>query len=593
VGALQKFSGTAALLALLLVGGPAWAEDDSTHRHSSAKSELLTIQSAASKENAAIKELKAQLTAIWSGANLRRGTTAIHVVDAETGEALYSVHEEEALNPASNVKLISTGTVLATLGPNWRYQTQVLGAEPDAAGEVESGLYLSGNFDPTLGPGALSELAKSLFTHGVRTVTGDIVLSGEASRDVMATGRARVTVVGGAPGKAPSVNVWPASDLVAVHSKKVRTKRRGRSRVRLTRRIEDRDGQPSIMHIDLRGNIRTGHKRVLSAKIPDRTAFTADVFKKALQEAGIEVKGESRVGSLVDFTAEATRADKAPGPLAVHKSATIASLVTRVNKRSLNSLADRLVMTAARQVYGGPLRMSNAVELMKTWLGRIGVDADAVVLDTGSGLSYRTRLTTRQIVRVLRHAGGYSEDNSDEPTTKTFRDSLAISGIDGTLRRRFRNKDVSLHRSMHGKTGTLTSVIALSGFLAREDGRTICFSIVTNGHNKHKKQTVRLEHEHLVAQIDTFLDQSEASEQQPMTVLASADVVDAVDAPALPMTLAAPPSQAPLDVEAEVAESECAEAAAAPQVDDVPQAPKPALAAALPALITARLPPAL
>jgi hypothetical protein len=216
-----------------------------------------------------------------------------------------------------------------------------------------------------------------------------------------------------------------------------------------------------------------------------------------------------------------------------------------------------------------------------------------VVLDTGSGLSYRTRLTTRQIVRVLRHAGGYSEDNSDEPTTKTFRDSLAISGIDGTLRRRFRNKDVSLHRSMHGKTGTLTSVIALSGFLAREDGRTICFSIVTNGHNKHKKQTVRLEHEHLVAQIDTFLDQSEASEQQPMTVLASADVVDAVDAPALPMTLAAPPSQAPLDVEAEVAESECAEAAAAPQVDDVPQAPKPALAAALPALITARLPPAL
>lgn len=485
------------------------AEEDSGTEFRKKHRNLSGIKSKLTSEEAAIKELKKQLTAVWSGANLRRGTTAIHVVDADTGESLYSVHEKQALNPASNVKLISTGTVLATLGPDWRFQTRVLGSEPDEEGVVSSGLYLYGNHDPTLGPGALASLAKKLHTQGVRTIAGDILLSADATRDTIATSRLRVTVAGAGPGKAATVDVWPSTDLVQVHSKKVRKRKRGRSRVRLQSRLEERDGLPSLLHLDLQGTIRAGHKRVLYAKVPSRSVLTANAFKVALEDAGIRVLGTTRTASLDEFHADASQAGHFPWPLAFHESATIRSLVARVNKRSLNHLADRLVMSAARSIDGGPLNMSSAVDLMKSWLVSIGVDADAVVLDTGSGLSYKTRLSTTQIVRVLRHAGGYSNPDMQSPSTETFRDSLSISGIDGTLRRRFRDKKVSLHRRMHGKTGTLTSVIALSGFLAREDGRTICFSIVTNGHPKHYKQTVRGEHEQLVSKIDTFLDESD------------------------------------------------------------------------------------
>ncbi len=537
MSSLRKILCSAALLALVFSGVPAHAEDDSGPALRKKRKGLSGIKSKMSSEEKAIRELKKQLTAVWSGANLRRGTTAIHVVDADTGEPLYSVHGKQALNPASNVKLISTGTVLATLGPHWRYVTRVMGSEPDDEGIVESGLYLYGNYDPTLGPGALTSLAKKLYVQGVRTIAGDVVLSSSPARDTIATSRLRITVTGGSAGHAARVQLWPSTNLVQVHSKKVRNRKRGRSRIRLQTRLEERDGLPTIMHLNLQGTIRAGRKRVLYSRVPNRPSLTANAFKTALEAAGIQVLGTTRTASWGEFNDEASQAGHFPWPLAFHESATIGSLVARVNKRSLNNLADRLVMSAARSVHGGPLRMSSAVVLMRSWLATIGVDTDAVVLDTGSGLSYKTRLSTEQIVRVLRHAGGYSNPQGPSPTTQTFRNSLSISGIDGTLRRRFRDKKVSLHRHMHGKTGTLTSVIALSGYLAREDGRTICFSIVTNGHPNSTKQTVRREHEHLVAKIDTFLDKSDEQPTLPALVAKHASV-------ALPLAPAAPATKA-------------------------------------------------
>src|SRR4029078_5122211 len=68
--------------------------------------------------------LRDSLDAIWTGRILRRGVTAVYVVDARTGEDIYAVHADDKINPASNVKLVSTATVLDMLGPSWRYSTR-------------------------------------------------------------------------------------------------------------------------------------------------------------------------------------------------------------------------------------------------------------------------------------------------------------------------------------------------------------------------------------------------------------------------------------------------------------------------------------
>src|SRR5688572_27149666 len=69
------------------------------------------------------QRLAEQLDAIGNGRILRPAATAVYVVDAKTGEDVYSVHADDKLTPASNVNLLTTATVLDYLGPSWSYLT--------------------------------------------------------------------------------------------------------------------------------------------------------------------------------------------------------------------------------------------------------------------------------------------------------------------------------------------------------------------------------------------------------------------------------------------------------------------------------------
>lgn len=498
-------------VAAALTFGYTPAQADDTALAPSATQRQLADTPVDDGRKAAGDDLRDGLHSIWAGANLRRGTTAVYVVDAETGETLYNVHASDALNPASNVKLISTGTVLATLGPDWRYQTRLLGAAPDPDGVMQGGLYLHGDHDPTLGPGSLDEFAEALLAQGVTRIAGDIVLDESRTRDTLALSQVRLTVRGAAPGKPATIETWPANNFVTIASNRARSKKSGRSRVRVSSKLIENEDEPSRLEVDVRGTIRKGHTRVLHVPVRRRSTFTGSALQRTLQDAGIAVDGQVRLASFAEFNDEEGRAGRLPFPMATHESRDVASLVKRVNKRSLNHLSDRLVMTAAQSIHGGPLEMAPAVTLMKDWLTSIGVDADSVVLDTGSGLSYRTQLSARQIVTVLRAAGGYGhQGTTNSLAVESFRDSLALGGVDGTLRRRFRLPGAKIEGRVFGKTGTLTRVIALSGFITRQDGRTLCFSIVTNGHKNHRKRTVRLEHEHMVAELDEYLGETKA-----------------------------------------------------------------------------------
>jgi hypothetical protein len=87
---------------------------------------------------------------------------------------------------------------------------------------------------------------------------------------------------------------------------------------------------------------------------------------------------------------------------------------------------------------------------------------------------------------------------------EVFRSSLAVGGIDGTLRRRFRDPNVK--GTVTGKTGTLTGIIALSGFVTNTEGRELCFSIVSNGHRHRRRRNVRDVHEDMVVALKQYLE---------------------------------------------------------------------------------------
>ena len=258
--------------------------------------------------------------------------------------------------------------------------------------------------------------------------------------------------------------------------------------------------------VEITGTIRRGRSHSYRRSVKLRSTFTGYELRAALRAAGVEVTGRVRLADFDAYTSEAQTAGYLPIELASHHSLTLADLITRTNKRSLNWLADRLLMAAGAQVAGGPPSMSVGLEAMYRWLARAGVNTKEILVNTGSGLSHRTQLTTRTIVRVLRTATGYADTLSSHSLLDphVFLHSLSIGGVNGTLRHRFR--DGFMRGQVIGKTGTLENSVALSGFVRGDGDDVLCFSIVTNGNRWRARGRVRREHEQMVAAMRHYLE---------------------------------------------------------------------------------------
>ena len=234
----------------------------------------------------------------------------------------------------------------------------------------------------------------------------------------------------------------------------------------------------------------------------EHTAAAASLLRAALLAHQIAVTGDVVTRELGDFIGDAVTAGGLPVELARHDSETLAQIVTKVNKWSINWLADRVIETTAGLSRREQPSMEGALDAMYAWLARhTHVAKDDVLVDSGSGLSYHTRITTRELVAVVRDAAGFTPGTEGQEAN-AWLGSLSIGGTDGTLGRRFRA--ANLRGLIHAKTGTLSTVIALSGVLDVDPQRPLVFSIVTNGDRPLQKGYVRKAHEQLVGLLATY-----------------------------------------------------------------------------------------
>jgi D-alanyl-D-alanine carboxypeptidase/D-alanyl-D-alanine-endopeptidase (penicillin-binding protein 4) len=484
---------------------------------------------------------------------LRNGVTGLFVADARSGEPLFAVNAQDELNPASNVKMISTATALELLGPSFKYTTRVMGSEPDATGKIAGDVFLLGTWDPTLAASDMDELAEAIAKRGVKQITGDILVGSDPTRDGIYRGMVPIEIKAGDPGQPPTATTPANFNLITVEVT-AKTDKKKRKRQKLTYKTESItvDGKKRIK-LTIGGTMSKGSSKLYSLYTRDRTAVAAHSLRAALISHGVSVGGDMRVMELGDFIGESVKTHALPIELARHESLELQAIVRKVNKRSINWLADRVIMTAAALAKRTVPSMDVAVAAMYEWLQRHSqLDRDDVTIDTGSGLSYRTRISPQELVKVVRAAGGFI-DGSDATQSKAWLDSLSIAGTDGTLRGRFRVSDIKGH--IHGKTGSLSTVIALSGVLDLDPTRPLVFSIVTNTQRPLRKAYVRKAHEQLVALIAKYIE----STSKPTSLPATSPVhfgTPKVVAPQVPET-----------TEAEEKEAEAAEAQPDPELD--------------------------
>jgi D-alanyl-D-alanine carboxypeptidase/D-alanyl-D-alanine-endopeptidase (penicillin-binding protein 4) len=496
--------------------------------------------------------LAEKLEKLWEDPALRQGTTAVYVVDSVTGDPVYAIHPDDPLNPASNVKLVSTAAALHVLGPEHRFKTKVLGPVADGDGAITGDIYLLGSYDPTLAAADVAALAKQLVAEGITRIDGDLIVGDGATRDGIYHAEVTIKVsAGAAPGDAPTVRVTPANALVSVDVTADTVKNKGgktakarakasKPSLTLKAAMETPEGGAPRYRVTISGKMPVGSSATYERTVPERGLLTAHVLRQALVDAGIEIDGRVRKATLEYFLAAARTKKYLPVELAVHRSQPLSSIVAKINKRSINWLADRLIMIAGAALVGGDPSMEKGVTAMKQWLAAsAGIDENAVELDTGSGLSYKTQLSARQIVDVLRAGGGLGlkQDLGDAAAARAYLDSLSIGGVDGTLRGRFKQSQVK--GKIRGKTGTLTRILALSGVLpGATDTTGLAFAIVTNGHVQKYKSRVRKVHEQMVELLAEYLANrsaattATATAARPPAKPAPAAALEAVDAEA-------------------------------------------------------------
>jgi len=189
----------------------------------------------------------------------------------------------------------------------------------------------------------------------------------------------------------------------------------------------------------------------------DAARFAATRFAAQLRKVGIRTTGPS----------EAAGAPSGARVIASVRSMPVGQLARFVNVPSNNFAAEMLLKGLGAR-YGGAGTSSKGAEVVRETLQSTG--ARPRVAD-GSGLSRLNRTTPREVVRLL-------DSMHRRSSASTFRSSLAIPGVTGTVKRRMRGTAAS--RGCRVKTGTLRNVSALAGYCRAVGGRDIGFALLFN-----------------------------------------------------------------------------------------------------------------
>lgn len=399
----------------------------------------------------------------------RRADVAVHARDLRTGAVLYDAHGDALLNPASNQKVFTGAAALDLLGSEYRFETRVL-----RAGRA---LVLVGEGDPVLDGDDLQAMAvivaEQLELGDVeRIIVDDSAFaprrfgpglydpdgfgapheapSGALSVDFN-TIEVRVAPVAGQT--TPSVEVQGAGAHVEVRND-AEVGRRGFVSVQ----TYAEDGK-TIVHV--RGSMsRRARSVVTRRRILDPGLHAGTVFAERLAEQWASQP----------LPVERGEAPMQAETLVVNESAPLAEILERGLAYSNNFIAEQLLRTMAWRVYDEPGSWAMGVDILEAYWAGLGRE-EAPVVENGSGLSRRGRLTASGLVDVL--VAAHRE-------TPALLDALPAAGDPGTLRRRLLRSS----GRVRAKTGTLNGVTGLTGVLTDERGTpTVAFSVLVTAHN--------------------------------------------------------------------------------------------------------------
>ena len=420
---------------------------------------------------------------------LKGAIAGISIRNASDGKIIYSHQGDVRLRPASNMKLLTAAVALTVLGEDHTFTTEIHTDGLLKKKTLHGNLYLVGKGDPTLLKSDFDKMAVAIQKRGINKIKGNLVgddswydnvrysldlpwsdetthygaqisaLTASSTRAYDA-GSIKVLVQPGTrKGDKPTVRMTPKTNYLKIVNHAITVPEDGKKNITI-----EREHARNIITIDGTIPIKAKTEKEWIG-VWDPTRYALSLLKQSLTEHGIQVTGKLKTG-LVPDTARI---------LSTHQSMPLSELLVPFMKLSNNVHAEILVKEMGRVVKGEG-SWEKGLSVLNAELTKFGVNPKTLVLRDGSGVSHVDLIPANQLTQLLFAV-------QKEKWFPSYYHSLPVSGesekmVGGTLRNRM--KDPQVRGKVYAKTGTISTVSSISGYVKSKGGQTLIFSILLN-----------------------------------------------------------------------------------------------------------------
>jgi D-alanyl-D-alanine carboxypeptidase/D-alanyl-D-alanine-endopeptidase (penicillin-binding protein 4) len=460
-----------------------------------------------------LAELLSRIQEVVRQPALEPGFFAVKIVSLDTGNVIYEQSAHKFVRPASNMKLYTVAAALDRLTPDYHFMTSVYAKEKVDDGKIKGDLIIYGRGDPSLAARfnngdyfkGINDLADRIVAAGVKRVKGDLVGdesyfngaplgSGWEWEDLTWAYGAQVsaltvndnaidlTVKPGEKAGAPVViTTGPPATFMTISNRATTSARGSKSDLQLYRGL-------GANTLEVAGSLPLGDNGFNgSVAIPDPALAFVSMLRDALVKRGVKIDGRVRTvgarsgGSIVpnSLIALTSTVNVPPQPLPVEiasiQSPPFSLIAAHTLKPSQNLYTEIILRTLGKMTSTGPSQTNEEAGLIvvRNFLRLAGANEADLSLSDGSGLSRNDMITANATVQLLTFM-------SRHRYAAQFREALPIAGVDGTLRTRMRGTPAE--GNLRAKTGSLSSVASLSGYVTTAAGEHLAFSMMLNNY---------------------------------------------------------------------------------------------------------------
>lgn len=427
------------------------------------------------------QELPTAIEEIIHRPQLKRSRWGIQIQTLNRGLTLYSLNAEQYFIPASSAKLLTTAAVLLELGADYRIYTPIYGE-----GKLPhlNSLRIEGRGDPTITTQSLKSIVHQLRDLGVQKIDKLIVddsyfplptinptwewldvysyFATSVNSLILNQNTVTLTLLPQQLGQPVKLR-W--SDAIA--ARQWRVENQAITAPKNTVYNVEIDGSLGDPVLNIRGELAIDEPPdIWDLAVVNPTLYFLESWRLLLNTENINVT-QGQINHNLDDNRSARK-------LAAIASPPLRIILNKINRESNNLYAEALIKILAKK-----LNTATAIEAVEPSLNELGINSKEYFLVDGSGLSRHNLITPKTVVKTLNLM-------SRSPQGKVYRDSLALAGVNGTLKKRFR--DTSIAGNLWGKTGTLTGVATLAGYLNLPQFETLVFNITVNNSDRSSKE---------------------------------------------------------------------------------------------------------